>query len=307
MLQWLPGAISEIIWNDREADQFVSHILNIETGRKRTLPTPIYAVSPNGEWAVTTDFRRINDMRPGYGYAGIADPHSDQNAPDDVGIWRVDLRTGKRELIVSLAQAAAVPNMHADFTGVKHYFNHLLVSPDGSRFIFLHRWRGEKGYRGFRTRLFTANADGSDLYVLDPYGHTSHFIWRDPEHVLAWTRHPSNGAKFYLFRDQTDHVQVLAPEAMPENGHCTYLPGNEWILNDTYPDQGRLQHPYLYEIATTRRVPLGHFYSTPEYTGEWRCDTHPRYSPDGKKVVIDSPHGDSGRQLYLIDVSRIVG
>jgi hypothetical protein len=307
MLQWLPGAISEIIWNDREADQFVSHILNIETGRKRTLPTPIYAVSPNGEWAVTTDFRRINDMRPGYGYAGIADPNSDQNAPDDVGIWRVDLRTGKRELIVSLAQAAAVPNMHADFTGVKHYFNHLLVSPDGSRFIFLHRWRGEKGYRGFRTRLFTANADGSDLYVLDPYGHTSHFIWRDPEHVLAWTRHPSNGAKFYLFRDQTDHVQVLAPEAMPENGHCTYLPGNEWILNDTYPDQGRLQHPYLYEIATTRRVPLGHFYSTPEYTGEWRCDTHPRYSPDGKKVVIDSPHGDSGRQLYLIDVSRIVG
>jgi Tol biopolymer transport system component len=40
--------------------------------------------------------------------------------------------------------------------------------------------------------------------------------------------------------------------------------------------------------------------------GEWRCDTHPRYSPDGTKVVIDSTHEGLGRQMYLIDVSRIV-
>jgi hypothetical protein len=218
----------------------------------------------------------------------------------------MNLKTGERELIVSLAQAAAVPNRHADFTGVKHYFNHLLFSPDGSRFIFLHRWRGEQGYSGFRTRMFTANADGSDLYVLDASGNTSHFIWRDPEHVLAWTRLPSHGAGFYLFRDQTADVEVLGPEVMQEDGHCTYLPGNDWVLNDTYPDENRLQHPYLYEVTTERRVALGHFYSAPEYTDEWRCDTHPRFSPDGKKVVIDSPH-EGGRQLYLIDVSGIVG
>jgi Tol biopolymer transport system component len=39
--------------------------------------------------------------------------------------------------------------------------------------------------------------------------------------------------------------------------------------------------------------------------GEWRCDTHPRYSPDGTKVVIDSTHEGLGRQMYLIDVSSI--
>ena len=94
---------------------------------------------------------------------------------------------------------------------------------------------------------------------------------------------------------------------MPKNGHCTYLPGNKWILNDTYPDKDRLQHPYLYEIASGRRVPLAHLHSPEEYKGEWRCDNHPRYSPDGKKVVVDSPHGGEGRQLYLIDISEIVG
>ena len=92
---------------------------------------------------------------------------------------------------------------------------------------------------------------------------------------------------------------------MTGNGHCSYLPGNRWILNDTYPDKQRNQNVYLYEVATGKRAPLGHFHSPPEYTGEWRCDTHPRLSPDGRKVVIDSPHSGNGRQMYLIDISEI--
>ena len=96
---------------------------------------------------------------------------------------------------------------------------------------------------------------------------------------------------------------------MPLNGHCTYLPGNQWILNDTYPmgNAKRQQHVYLYEVASGRRIPIGDFHSPEVYTGEWRCDTHPRFSPDGKKVCIDSPHTGQGRQLHLIDVSGIVG
>ncbi len=307
MLQWIPGSDSEVIWNDREDGAYVSRILDTATGRMRTVPWPVYAVSPDGAWAVTTDYRRLNDTRPGYGYVGIEDPNADVLAPDDVGVWRVDLASGHRELLISVAEAAAIPNPHSDARGLKHYFNHLLVSPDGGRVIFLHRWRNPPGSgRGFGTRMFTIGSDGSDPYVLDPYGQTSHFIWRDPQQVLAWAWHPTHGSKFYLYRDRTDLAQVVAPEAMPANGHCTYLPGNEWILNDTYPDENRLQHPYLYEVGTGRRVPLGHFRSPPEYTGEWRCDTHPRFSPDGRKVVIDSPHGGNGRQLYLIDVSGIV-
>lgn len=155
--------------------------------------------------------------------------------------------------------------------------------------------------------MFTADAQGQDLFVLDPYGKTSHFIWRDSRHVLAWAWHPSKQFKFYLFEDRTENVEAVGEDLMTENGHCTYLPGNKWILNDTYPDHERKQNPYLYEVATRRRVPLGHFYLPPAYTGEWRCDTHPRISPDGKKVVIDSPHGGNGRQMYFIDISSIVG
>ena len=233
----------------------------------------------------------------------------------------MDLQTGKQRLMITFAQSARIAfqkksrPFHNDPEKSKHWFNHLLYSTDGKRFLFLHRWRVFEGSDrrqvaggGFSTRMFTANPDGSDLYIVDPYGGTSHFIWRDPRHICAWAFHPSHGQKFYLYEDKTDKVSVVAPDVMPVNGHNTYLPGknNEWILNDTYPDKDRLQHPYLYHIPSNRRVPLGHFHSPPEYTGEWRCDLHPRYSPDGRKVVIDSTHEGKGRQMYLIDISEVV-
>ena len=315
MLQWLPGSDTEILWNDREGDSFVCHILDIKTGKKRTIPFPVYTVSPDGRTAMSVDFRRINDMRPGYGYAGPPDPNADKLAPEDTGIYRVDLETGEGELVISLADMLKIPYPKGYISDKKHYFNHLLFSPDGSRFIFLNRWRISE-YRAsnpdtpFDTRMLTAALDGSDIRVVDDSGYTSHFIWRDPDHILTWTKLPSHGDRFYLFRDDGScEGQAVGPDVMSRNGHCSYLPGTEWILNDTYPDENRLQHVYLYHVATGRKVPLANVYMHPKYRFDWECrvDTHPRFSPDGMSVVIDSPHDGAGRQLYLIDISGIVG
>jgi len=305
MLQWRPGSKNEIVFNDRQDDRFICHVLNVKIGKKRTLPYPFYTLSPDGHTAVAPDFRRIQDMRPGYGYAGLPDPHADDPAPKDSGIFRLDLETGHQKLIISIAEVAKIPNPHADFTGAKHYFNHLLFNPDGSRFIFLHRWR-INGKGGFGTRMLTAQPDGSDIRVVDDYGRTSHFIWRDTRHILAWAWHPSHGNDFYLYEDGTRKVEVVGKDIMTQNGHCSYLPSNKWILNDTYPDKQRKQNVYLYNVDTRKKIPLGGFYLPPQYKGEWRCDTHPRFSPDGRSVIIDSPHGGNGRQMHLIDISKIV-
>ncbi len=304
MLQWRPGSKSEVLWNDRQGDRFVCRILDVKTGKKRTIPHPIYSVSPDGRWAVSPDFRRVNEMRPGYGYAGLPDPNRDVLAPADSGVFRVDLESGESRLIVSLADIVKIPHGDVDLKKAKSYFNHLLVSPDGSRFTFLHLW-GFPKWTG-ATMMLTAAMDGSDIRIVDPGGLTSHFIWRDPNHILAWAYHKSNDNRFYLFEDKTGgKVEVVGKNEMTQNGHCIYLPGNRWILNDTYPDAQREQHPYLYRVATGERFPLGRFLSPKEYDGEWRCDLHPRFSPDGRKVVVDSTHEGRGRQLYLIDISGI--
>ncbi len=307
MLQWIPGSRTEVIWNDREGGRFVSRVLDVRTRRLRTLPGPIYALSPDGRWSVAPDFRRLHDTRPGYGYAGPADPNRGLPAPEDAGIWKMDLAGGEARLIVTFADALKVPPPQADWAGAKHWYNHLLFNTDGSRFCFLHRWAPPNRTGAFKTRLITASPEGKDLHLLDPNGWTSHFIWRDPSHILAWAWHPSHKNRFYLFEDRTDRVEVVGPDVMTVNGHCSYLPGNRWILNDTYPDKERMQHLYLYHVESGMRVPLGRFLLPREYSGEWRCDLHPRFGPAGRKVTIDSPHGGDGRQMYLIDIGGIVG
>ena len=304
MLQWIPGSDREIIWNDREGDRFVCHVLDVHSGKKRTLGSPIYTVSPNGRTAIGADFRRINHMRPGYGYAGLPDPNLDLLAPDDAGIYSVDLETGAATFLISIAQVAAIPDPHRDLSEAKHYFNHLLFNTDGSRFIFLHRCRW--GESGLHTRMMTAAADGSDIYGVGQYGYTSHFIWRDPEHILAWARHPSHEDAFYVFQDGTQEVEVIGKGVMKVDGHCTYLADTNWILIDTYPvprGDGKVQELYLYNVESGQRHELGEFGAAPEYAGEWRCDLHPRSSPDGSLITIDSAHGGNGRQIHLMDIS----
>lgn len=310
MLQWRPSSDREVLWNDREDDRYVCRILDIQSGRIRTVPRPVYTVSPDGRTAMSVDFERIQDMRPGYGYPGIPDANRNSKAPEDAGVYRIDLETGRSELVFSIAEAVEEFDVKPDFDTAKHYFNHLLFNPDGTRFVFLHRWRpkdpsayGNVG--GFGTRMITADTGGREVCLLDDSGYTSHFIWRDPSHVLAWTRYADAGSGFFLFKDKTDQVSQIGKGVMTRNGHCSYLPGGEWILNDTYPDEDRIQTLYLFNPETGKRIELGGFHSPPEYKGESRVDLHPRHSRGGRKVVIDSTHGGAGRQMYLVDISSI--
>ena len=68
------------------------------------------------------------------------------------------------------------------------------------------------------------------------------------------------------------------------------------------PAPGSLSLPHR---AGTPRL-LGQVSLASRYSGEWRCDTHPRFSPDQRSICIDSPHGGEGRQMHLIDIRGIV-
>ncbi len=324
MLQFRPdsqgtGHGMQVVWNDREGDGYVCRIkdLAVPAGPTRTVAEPIYALAPDGKTGINADFRRINELRRGYGYDGLPDPQRDELVPKDSGVRSVNLDTGEGELIFSIADAAAIEPRQPSMDGAKHYFNHLLFSPSGERFIVLHRWRPNGGRGGRRTRMFTMNRDGSEPYVLDPSGSTSHFIWRDSEHVCAWSRPAGKPGGFYLFTDRTSEIRPVGAGVMTADGHNTYLPDppdanwapGDWILNDTYPtprNGARLQTVYLYHVPTGKRTNLASFHSPPAYSGEWRCDTHPRISRDGRTVCVDSPHSE-GRQLYTLDISGIVG
>lgn len=301
MLQWIPGSASEIIWNDRESDApdapVVARILDVWTRKRRTLPHPIYTITPDGKTALSLNFARLFRGRPTYGYPGAPDPHEGEHAPADDGIYTVDMQTGERRLIVSLADAYAFGRHKESVPQEEHYFEMLQLNPSATRFVFYERW-----FAGpMRSRVFTANLDGSDMFLLTAeHGNLSHVDWLDDEHVVLYT---TAHRGYALYEDKRGYVSTLLESS--RDGHESFLPGNEWMVSDTYADDERLQHPFLFHLPSRTIFGLAHLGAPKAYDGVLRCDNHPRISRDGRKIVVDSAHY-RGRQMYMIDMGPIL-
>ncbi|KRA99905.1 hypothetical protein ASD83_05315 [Devosia sp. Root685] len=304
MLQWLPSSPEDtIIYNVREDDRFYAVIHNVVTDEKRRLSRSFYAVAE--DYAVGLNYARLHHTRPGYGYPDgaentLPDPH-----PDHDGVYRIDLKTGESELIISLQrlfETQTIPRMHLG----PHWVNHLTISPDGSNFVFLNRCQFDPKVR-FNDRFYRSSPDGKDIRLVHDNTYFSHFGYFDERTIVAYARTPGTDTDEYALYDlYEDKFTPIGQEVFSSDGHCSFSPDRKWMLTDTYPDAESNRILILYEMATGRRVDIGKFFSPPELKNEIRCDLHPRWSRDGRKVSIDSAHTGQ-RQIHVIDVSAITG
>jgi hypothetical protein len=304
MLQWHPADPERLILhNDRRDGQFRGVVRDTDGRELNLYDRPIYAVSPTGGHAFSLNFARLHAYRPGYGYAGGADPWADDPHPRHDGIHRVDLSSGRSELIVSLAHLAGL-DADGDMRGAFQWINHIQVSPDGSRLAFFHIWR--TGEAGWQARLFACNPDGSDLTCLLKAGFVSHYDWLDDNSVLIWAKDGGSAGHFWLVDDRRKSRSVAGDRVLVEDGHVSFSPDRQWVLNDTYPDRYDMRTLMLYRWANARRIDIARLHSPKSrWWGEIRCDLHPRWSRDGKQVCIDSVHTGE-RQMYVLDVGEIV-
>ncbi len=302
MLQWLatdPNRL--VIYNSVQDGEYCSIIRDVHSGETRVLPRPVYAVSPDGTQAVSLNFSRVARTRPGYGYYALPDPTEGVMHPDDDGVWWIDLQTGETKLILTIDQITQVAYRRSMEN--ENWFNHMQFCTDGRRFLFLHRWKRADGVRHF-TQLFTANPDGSDLYLVADDDMISHFDWLDERHIIAWATHRHIGNRYFLYRDQTPWLQVVGDDVFTSDGHMSYSPGDRrYLLTDTYPDAQMKRSLIIYDTQTGRRADIGRFLSPRRYSGEIRCDLHPRWNRDGTQVCFDSIH-EGQRQMYVIDVAQ---
>jgi hypothetical protein len=301
MLQWRPYSDDEVIWNHRIRDKFVSCILDISTGEKKIVDYPVFHVNPDGKSALVMDMPRLQFLRPGYGYPGIPDKNADVLVPDDSYISVLDVDSGQIDNIISVARIAAIDYPDRNLDDDIHYFNGPTWSPDGQRFLFVNRWRSKTGrFPDFRTRMFSAAADGSDVRLVTDKPWISHCTWRDNQHITMWRE---DGYK--IFKDDGSGAETDLLNAT--NGHVLYLPGNKYMMADTYHDREGYQNLFFFEVATGRIISVGRFFTPEKYRGgERRCDLHARIHRSGKRLCVDSTHGNNGRQLYLIDIEDLI-
>ncbi len=305
MLSWLPGHQDLCLFNDYQDGLLVARIVNVTSGKQMHLaPMPIQTLHPSGRQALTLNYRRLALLRPEYGYRWPAKnfPADLNNAHD--GIWRLILPSNEVDLLLSLAELAAV-NPHPSMNKALHKVNHLLYNPSGFRFAFLHRWLGPQGKF---SRLYTADSsDGDHLYCLADERLVSHYAWLDDNHLLAWARKTPYGDRYFLLRDRSDSYTIIADGILDiyGDGHPSFSPDRRWLVTDTYPDKARRRHLLLFNLKTQELVLVGSFFAPWRYDGERRCDLHPRWHPDGTKISIDSTH-EGFRNTYLIDVAGIV-
>ncbi len=303
MLQWHPAAPDgEIIFNVREGGQARGCVLRLADGRRRLLERPVATVSPKGDLALSVSFGRLFGFRPGYGYAGVADPAAGRNRPDDEGVFAVDLATGSSRLLLPLAALWDLTRQAADPGDWKLLVNHITWNTDGTRFVLLLRYHtGTAGRPGgdWRTAVLTAAADGSAARVLLHFSYASHYHWRDPRTLALHCEGPE-GRQLYEIDEQTCEFRAIDPGFFLRDGHCSWSPDGSRMLYDSYPDARGFRRLWVYGLRQRAGREIASLYSPPHISGDIRCDLHPRWDRLGRGITLDSVH-DGFRAIYRID------
>lgn len=335
MLQWLgPDFNAKLIFNDVENGRFVSRIVNVETNEIKTIPHAVYGVSPDGKFAISLNFERCYWTRA-YNYAPIVDDSWNKRIPDEDGIVKINLQTGDKETIITIKDFLKAQGIDDD--GITaHWFEHIMLNPEATRFAFYHRYGNKKAYL---TRFYTADINGKSIWKhpAQEDERFSHLAWRDNEHYVLFTYPRTNISKwigskkksytkdfiryFYrrilkpfikqgtfnktvgnshyaLTRDRFGIIEKINFGMLSKDGHPSFTNDGRFMLTDTYQDEKNYRWLLLCDLGKKKIFKLGKFYSTYNNCG-WRADLHPRFSPNEELVIIDSAHTQNHQMLVL--------
>lgn len=295
MLQWSPASPEhQIIFNDMVEGSYGALLYDcVRGGVVRTFDAPIYSLDPTARFASSLNFSRLGRLRPGYGYGVLPDRSASERAPNDDGLFLIDLSSGRKHLLVSLRELAGGDGGEFD-----HYINHATFSPDGRYLAFFHLW--SKGALS-SMRLCAADVLSGKLVEIERERLVSHYCWRDAGEILATTREPS-GKWHYTFYELDNPARRDLNVALKTDGHPMFHPQDrDVVVTDTYPDRRRDQHLCILNVRTSTVEEVATLYSPLAYRGQVRCDLHPRWDRSGRYVAVDTTARGT-RELALVRI-----
>lgn len=250
------------------------------------------------KYFLSLNYTRLMPVASDYGYRNFAYDKNSQLKEDEDGIWLVDYKSGNTTHLHTLEEIIKC-NWKEDFAQCYHTINHIMISPDGKGFIFIHRYY--KGQQRFHRLIYS---DFKTLKVLLENEMVSHMCWVDCKTVFGYL---SVGKKNgYYSIDIESSKSTICKEMTETNlgdGHPSVY-GN-WIVFDCYPDKSRMQQLLLFNKENKEVIPLLKLYQSVKFMYDTRCDLHPRFSKDGKYIFFDTVF--CGKRTHCkIDVQEII-
>lgn len=295
MATWIDD--KHIIHNFFDGKEYRSKLVDIDTLESTEYVFPIYSLSKDKSFALSLSFSRLAKLRPDYGYFNL--PYQKLKDDNEDGIFYLDLKENKVSLFISLKEIAEF-NHKENMNGAIHKVNHIDISPNSDKAIFLHRWY-QKGIK--YTRLLCINIKTKELSVLAENDMVSHMAWVDNNLVFGYLR-GKNDKDGYYFIDMNGNQKMFDHSLLVDDGHPTVL-NERYIVTDTYPDYTCMSKLLLIDTKTKEVTLIGRFYSGIKYQGVRRCDLHPRFDLEGNGLTIDTVL-DGRRKVYHLDIDKLI-
>ena len=311
MLFWIPGAAdSQFLFNDKEPETGVvfSVLYDIKDRRRvREFRFGNESIANGGVSPIRDEFAGINygkitRSREVISYPGAYDHTADENPanPDFDGLFRIDIRTGERHLLVSYSQLSGLilnteknRSRLGDPDRYPIYVHHTMWSRDGEWIFFL--VRGKQNKRPDQSCVI--RRDGTGLSKVPYAGHPE---WSAKNELILGSKKPEHAGAFNLWDitagkwSGTIGARGVFPDTIDDNA---LSPDTKWYVGS----QKRGDRCYY----TFYRFADGHSFESPPVPtkaggGTVRIDPAPRWSRTSDTILVPGLANDGTRQLFLV-------
>ncbi len=301
MLQWLPGKGNEnkLIYNLSKDNHLISRIYDISTNESRDINWAIYGLTPDGKKSIALDMERSYWCRA-YHYESVANESVNVDIPENDGIFEIDLINNTRRRIIKIQDVINI-DKEAYFDSCKHWLEHIMVSQNGKRFCFLHRFtRGE--LNNYETRLFIADIDGKNLQIIDGWRkyYWSHFGWNGDN---AFTIYSYKNTKHEEIASANDTDATMSRKCHSDFSIKSIMLSYFHLLPLRYRNKikehtNKNSNYYQYYTLQSGQFVLSDSYKSWELS----IDGHPTFTTDGRYMITDSyPDYKQYQRIIVLD------
>ena len=291
-LRWHPVKTNHILYNDIDGGHYVTKEYDANTGTVKVISDALYDIDSKFEYGISVNFERLQRLRHGYGYSRLSDTTANIQRPNNDGVFRINLATGKKQLLFSLEELAQGINDN----GEHHYINHVCFSPSGEKFMFFHLW-AKDAKSPWGMRFYVCNSDGSGLIMLEDNVRISHYHWIGEDRIIATREVKGKEYEYIMYNITEKNSSVIKSNMLNIDGHPNAF--RDGFVTDTYPQKNNMQYVFTSNFDGTECREIMHLYADPICFGEHRCDLHPRVYGDHIITIDTTANGSVRSVLYL--------